>query len=143
MEILAGIGGVSTAIGLVAVIALAFKLVSALREQIAMRDLLDAERKQLSIARGELDTETAAHAATSDELRKEKDLRASAESERNQAHLKEREHVVEIIQKSNIADAAGLVSRILSAPLVSGLPPQVPAPKRSEDPRDGLLDPGL
>jgi hypothetical protein len=142
--VLAAIGGISGGVGLIAVIVLAFKLVAAAREQIAARDLLDQEREQHAKTRGELVMETAAHAVTRDELRKEKDLRASAESQRNGAYLEEREHVVTIVKTSNIADAAGLVSHLLSAPLANGLPPlpAAGAARSSSDP-DALIDPGL
>lgn len=143
IEALAAIGGIGTAGALIAVIVLAFKLVAAAREQIAARDLYDGEREQHRKTRGELDIETASHAVTRDELRKEKDLRASAESQRNAAYLEEREHVVEIVKTANIASASGLVARLLAAPLANGVPPQVPGARRSEDPRDGLIDPDL
>lgn len=132
-----GAGSTLTLIGLVAW--LVYRIVRSKDEQLAARELLDQEREELRRVRGELHTETAAHAVTRDELRKEKDLRATAESQRNEAHLKEREHVVTIIKSANIADAAHLVARILAAPL--GVPEAVPAASRSEDPRDGLLDP--
>lgn len=141
IEALAAIGAAGTVGLAVAVVVMAFKLVASSREQLAARDLLDQEREQHRKTRGELDTEAAAHAVTRDELRKEKDLRASAESQRNQAHIEERNHVVQIIQKSNIADAAHLVSRILAAPLSGVVSAQLPATKRSEDDRDGLVDP--
>lgn len=150
MEALAAIAGVSTGIGLIAVIVLAFKLSGAKDEQLAARDMLDQEREQHRKTRGELDVETAAHKATGDELRKEKALRADAEAQRNEAYRKEREDVVAIIEKSNVADAQRLVASLLARPLpgvVSGVLParELPAPvskgTRAEDPRDGLVDP--
>lgn len=141
IEALAAIGGIGTVGLAAAIVVMAFKLVAASREQLAVRDLLDEEREQHRKTRGELEVESAAHVVTRDELRKEKNLRASAESQRNQAHMEEREHVVRIIEKSNIADAAHLVARILAAPLTSGMPAQLPTANRSEDDRDGLVDP--
>lgn len=117
IEVLAAIssGSTLTLIGLVAW--LVYKLVRSKDEQLAARDMLDAERKELAKVRGELDVETAAHVATRDELRKEKYARADSEAQRNAAYLEERNNVVAIIEKSNLADAALLVGRILAAPL--------------------------
>jgi hypothetical protein len=117
MEALAAISSVGTVGALAAVIVLAFKLVASTKEQLAARDLLDAERKQLAIARAELATETAAHAVTSDELRKEKLLRTDVEAQRNQCVREDRENTIKLIEGSGIADAVSLGNRILSAPM--------------------------
>lgn len=110
-------GGLGTLGALVAIVIMSFRLDSARREQLAARDMLDKERERADAAEGDLKAESAAHAVTRDELRKEKYARAEAESQRNAAHMEERNNVVAIIEKSNLADAALLVSRILAAPL--------------------------
>lgn len=103
--------------------------------QLAARDLLDKTREELRTVRGELDAETAAHAVTRDLLKKEQDLRASVESQRNDAWRQAREDTVKIIEASGIADAVSLGNRILQAPL--------PGAKRSESGPDALIDPEL
>jgi hypothetical protein len=80
-------------------------------------DLLNAERDQHRVTHGELDLETAAHAVTRALLAKEKDLRASAESERNQCVREDRENTIKLIESSGVADALHLGNRILSQPL--------------------------
>ena len=114
MEWLLGIAGV----GQIAVITwLVYKLVRSKDDQILAIKRIDQLDEQLMHTQNDLNTETAAHAATSDELRKEKLLRASAEAERNEAWRQARDHIVEQINQSGIADAANLGNRILSAPL--------------------------
>lgn len=117
IEALAAIGAGSTLtlIGLVAF--LAYKLVRSKDEQLAARDLLDKEREEKNHAVNDLAVETAAHAETRRLLAAEKDLRAVAESQRNQAWKESREEAVRIIESSGVADAAHLGNRILSMPL--------------------------
>jgi hypothetical protein len=133
IEVLAGIAGATT-LALVPLVAwLTYKLVRSKDEQILAVKRIEQLDSSLSEVRGELNTETAAHAATSDELRKEKLLRASAEAQRNDAERRVRDHVVEFISKSGIADAAALGNRILSAPL--------PGARLSETPGNDLEKP--
>jgi hypothetical protein len=141
IQALAAIGA-GTTVTLIALTAwLTYRLVGAMREQLAARDMLDAEREQHRVTRGERDTETAAHAVTRDELRKEKDLRASAESERNQALQEGANHVVERIKTANIADANRLLAGLLADPLAGFVPQAVPEGGTAASDRDGLLNP--
>lgn len=110
-------------------------------EQLAARDLLDAEREQHRVTRGERDAETAAHAVTRDELRKEKDLRASAESERNQAYREGANHVVERIKTANIADANRFLAGLLADPLAGFVPREVPEGRSTAPGPDRLENP--
>ncbi len=116
-ELLAGLGIVGGIGAIAAIVTLALKLAGAKDDQIAAMDLLDKEREQHRVTRGELEVETAAHAATRDELRKEKQLRTDVEAQRNQCVREDRENTVKLIENSGIADAVHLGNRILSAPL--------------------------
>jgi hypothetical protein len=115
------------------------------RELIAARDMLDKEREETRKVRGELAVETAAHAVTSDELRKEKILRAGAEAQRNEAYRTARDHFVERIKKAKVADANHLIADLLSMPLpgvlVSGVPKAVPEGRATAPGPDSLIDP--
>lgn len=143
-EVLAGAGGAS-AVCLVVIVWLTYKLVRSKDEQLAARDMLDKERERADAAEGDLKAESAAHVVTRDELRKEKYARAEAEAQRNAAHMEERNNVVAIIEKSNLADAALLVSRILAAPLPgasdarSGVSEAVPEGRATAPGPDRLL----
>lgn len=108
-------------------------------EQLACRDLLDAERERNRVLENDLRLETSAHAVTRDELRKERDLRASAESQRNDAYREARDHVIERIKKAGVADAQRIISDLLSAPL--GVPQAVPEGRATAPGPDRLLDP--
>lgn len=141
IEVLAG-AGAALAVCLAPIVWLTYKLVGAKDEQLAARDLLDKEREEKRAIEGELATEAAAHAVTRDELAKEKNLRASTESERNDAYRKERENVVAIIEQANLADAAGIVARILAAPL-PGVVQAVPEGRATAPGPDRLIDPEL
>ena len=141
-EVLAGVGGAS-AVCLVVIVWLTYKLVRSKDEQLAARDMLDAERKELAKVRGELDVETAAHAVTQKRLSAEQELRASVEAQRNDAFRTARDHYAERLKNSGVADAIRIVDELLSGPLPGVVPDKVvPAgdPARSDD---DLLDPGL
>lgn len=136
-EVLAAIGAGGTVIGLVAVIVLAFRLVSASKEQLAARDLLDQEREQHRVTRGELATEAAGHATTTKRLEAEQKLREAVEVQRNEAARRARDFYVARLQKSGVADAIRLVDDLLNAEL-PGLvreEARVPAgdPNRTDD----------
>ena len=77
-----------------------------------------------------------------DQLRKEKDLRAVAESQRNQAFKEARDQIVERIKTSNVADAQHLIAGLLAAPL-PGLPQAVPQGRATAPGPDALVDPDL
>jgi hypothetical protein len=110
-------------------------------EQLAARDMLDSEREQHRVARGECNLETAAHAVTRDELRKEKNLRASAESQRNQAYQEGADHVVKRIKTANIADANRLLAGLLADPLAGFVPQAVPEGRSTAPGPDRLENP--
>lgn len=128
MEWLLGITGA----GSLAVTAwLIYKLVRSKDDQLVLMMTLDKEREEKRNLENDLNAETAAHAVTEDLRKKERDLRASAESQRNDAWKEARAHAVEVINASGIADAVSLGNRILSAPL--------PGTRLSETP-DGALE---
>lgn len=117
------------------------------RELIAAHDMLDKEREETRAVRNELALEIAAHAVTEDSLRKEKDLRASAESQRNDAYRMARDQIVERLKKAKVADANHLIADLLSMPLpgvlVSGVPQAVPQGRATAPGPDSLIDPDL
>lgn len=117
IEALAAIGSVGTVGLAVAVVVLAFKYVGAVKEQLAARDMLDKEREQKQVALGELATEAAAHAVTQKRLLAEQDLRASVESQRNDAYRRARDYYAARLKASGVADAIRIVDDLLSAPL--------------------------
>lgn len=115
MEWLLGISGV----GSLAIITwLVYKLVRSKDEIINAHDVIAAKDVQIVSA-------DSAREVAEARLKIEQDLRASAESQRNDAWKEAREHAVEIIRTSGIADAVTLGNRILSAPLpvLRGVPP--------------------
>jgi hypothetical protein len=144
IEALAAIGGIGTVGLAAAIVVMAFKLAAASREQLAVRDLLDEEREQHRKTRGELEVETAAHGVTKKQLKAEKQLRASVESERNHAYQQARNDVVERIKKSKVADAQHILADLLALPLPGFVPSgeTVPAgdPNRTDD---DLIKPDL
>lgn len=140
IEALAGIGAGTSAIGLIAVIVLAFKLVASAREQLAARDLLDKEREfaaALLVDRNglkvELDSERTKTKVLADRL-------AVAEAQRNEAQRRERDHVIERIKGADVSDANRIVADLLSAPLADSVPQAVPRSAQLTS-GDGLMDP--
>lgn len=117
IELLAAIGSLGTTGALVVITVLSFKLVSSKDAQIKIDDTLDKEREETRVVRGQLALEEAAHDATRKELAEEKDLRARAEAERNEAWRQAREDAVQRIEALDPAAAAALGNHILSAPL--------------------------
>lgn len=133
------LGGGSLLFG-AAFVAMAFLNRKDNRETLAARDLLDGEREELRKVRGELNVETAAHAETRRLLAKEKDLRAVAESQRNQAFQEARDYLVAKLKKSKIADVERFIADLLATPL-PGLPEAVPASRATTPGPDALIDP--
>lgn len=113
----------------------------AMRDMVAAMDMLDKEREQHRITNGELVLEVSAHAVTRDELRKEKDLRAIAESQRNQAYQEGVSHVVERIKKAKVADAQHVIAGLLAEPLPGFVPREVPEGRSTAPGPDRLENP--
>lgn len=112
------------------------------RELLAARDMLDQEREETRVVRGQLASEEAAHEVTEKLLKKEQALRATAEAERNDAYRRARDYYAERIRNSGVADAIHLVDSILALPLPGvvrdasdGVSEVVPAgdPNRTDD----------
>jgi hypothetical protein len=134
-EVLAILGDGAVAALAGALIWCVYKLVRSKDDQILAIKRIEQLDTQLEHTRGDLNVETAAHVATSEELRKEKLLRASAEAERNEAIRRDREQIVEHLNSVGIADAAAIGNRILSAPL--------PGTRLSDTPGNDLEKPDL
>jgi hypothetical protein len=135
MEVLAAIGGGGTVIGLVAVITLAFKYAGAIRGQLeilANYAKLDEEYDALEVDRNGLKVELD---GARESLRRERDLRAAVEAERNEAYRKARDYYAARIKASSVADAVRLVDELLSMPIPGGVSEDLPAgdPARTDD----------
>jgi hypothetical protein len=140
MQALAAIGGGGTLLFGIAFITLAFLNRRDARDLLNARDLLDSKDEELTKVRGELLLESATLVTTQDELRKEKNLRASAEAERNDAYRTARDQIVERLKKGNVADANHLITDLLSMPL-GGMPKAVPEGRATAPGPDALIDP--
>lgn len=99
-------------------------------------DLAHAEQKQRVQAQEELRLANLTIQAREAEMAIVKERLVTAEQQRNEATEAARDHFVRRLQDSKIADAAKLVADLLADPL-----PGVVLPKRSDDAKDGLLDP--
>jgi hypothetical protein len=66
-----------------------------------------------------------------------KELLAAAQAQRNQAEQRAHDNLVRRLQSSTGAEAAQIVADLVATPIGGSVPPR----KRSEDPKDGLLDP--
>jgi hypothetical protein len=131
IEALASISSVSTLALVGVVVWLVYKSFAAKDGELAASKAFEKERDEHRATRGELQVEEAAHTATRDLLKKEQDLRAEAEAQRNDAERRVRDEIVEHILASDIDGAVALGNRILSAPL--------PGVRLSETP-DGALE---
>lgn len=105
------------------------------REGMALRDLLDKEREETRVVRGQLAAEEAAREVTEKRLRAEQDLRAAVESQRNDAYRRARDYYAARIKAAGVADAVRLVDDLLSVPLPGVQEGTVPAgdPNRTDD----------
>lgn len=119
IEALAGISGVSTLALVGVVVWLVYKSLAAKDSEMTAVRALDKEREEHRSTRGELAVEEAAHTVTRDLLKKEQELRASVESQRNDAERRVRDQIVEQILASDIAGAVALGNRLLAQPLPS------------------------
>jgi hypothetical protein len=137
IDVLAAIGAGST-LTLIALVAwLTYRLVGAMREQLGARDLLDKEREELRHVRGDLDTETAAHAVDTKRLVIADNLRFVAEAQRNEALRRVTELLRQHMRTATDDEIRALTDEAFSSPL-SVVPSPVP---RSQDGDDALLDP--
>lgn len=84
------------------------------KEAKALSDMLIAVNKELEKTRSELHDETLSLAAMQEQLDETKSRLATAEAQRNQAYEAARDHIVERIKKSGIADASKLLSDLLA-----------------------------
>lgn len=151
IELLAIIGGGTTAAALGAIIWLAYKLArgkdshlsdlkTANKTITGARDHIERMDEQLDDLVKERDGLTVELAAKTEELRIEHELRLDVEKQRDEAQQKEREYVVQMLKSANVADANQFLAHLLATPLAGGVPKAVP---RSEEPTsgDGLIKP--
>lgn len=131
----AALGGGLTVLAFVAT--QAWWLHSANRDKDNCRDLLDGERKEHVETRESLRLAEMNAKALTGELALTKELLATAQAQRNEAMESARDHFVQRLQSSGASEAANLVADLLATPIAAGVPPR----KRSEDAKDGLLDP--
>jgi len=144
IEALAIIGGGTTLtlIGLVAYVT--YRMVGAFRDLNAARDLLDAARVQTEAtderadnAEQEVANLTARLVAGQEAFKTEHALRLDVEKQRDRAIHTARDHLVERLRKSNVADANHLLSDLLGMRIDA-----VPAEGRATAPGpDSLIDP--
>lgn len=132
-DLLAVISTVSAAVGLGVVAFLAIKLVGIYGQLGNARDALDAQKTLVVTVTAERDSDKTALDAERAKTAELRDRLATAESARNAAYQQARDHVVDQIKKSNLADAAKLVDDMLSRPLPGSVPPQ-PAPAAAPAP---------
>lgn len=117
IQVLAALGGGTTLVSLGLIAFLVYKLVASKDAQLTLDKELNEEKGKRRTVESSLDLETAAHTETRRELAEEKDLRAAAEAQRNQAWREAREDAVNRIALLDPAAAAAYGNRILSAPL--------------------------
>ena len=82
-----------------------------------IRDRLDEQMKLASQYESERDVEVAAHAVTKDELATEKNLRAIAEAQRNEAQRKARAYLAQNLAHASDKEITDAVGEIFSTPL--------------------------
>ena len=116
-EVLAGIGGVTTLSGIGAIIYLVYRLLKVFDQRDLLRDNVESKDFQIKTLEERLGSETSALAAARIQLENERDLRAAAEKQRNEAWMQGVTHAVNEISTSGIADAARLGSNIMQAAL--------------------------
>jgi predicted Holliday junction resolvase-like endonuclease len=91
-----------------------------------LRDRLEEQTKLSEEYRSGRDIEVAAHAVTTDELDKEKYLRAAAEAQRDEALRKSRAYLAQNLRNASEGELNAVVADLFSSPL-SVVRPQVPA----------------
>ena len=114
--------GVVALAAIVAVLLLAYWLKKLSDQLQNARDLVDAQRKATEDTERDRDSYKAQVDALTARNKDLLDRISVAESERNAAYARARDHVVEQIKSSNVADAAKLVNDLLARPLPGVLP---------------------
>jgi hypothetical protein len=112
------------------------------RDMHTLRDRLEKLDDEHEEMRRDRDGLVVELAASREETKRERDLKAVAESQRNQAFAEARTNLVERIKRTNVADAQLIIRDLLAAPLLGdsdGVPHVVPA--AGEAATDGLIDP--
>ena len=108
------------------------------RELLAARDMLDQEREETRVVRGQLALEEAAHGVTQAQLKTEQDLRSVAEARLNLAQRR----VTELL-KSHLERASDEEIRAATAAAFADFDGGVPLSETDPYKADGLLDPGF
>lgn len=139
-EILAIVGGLGTTGLAVAIVVLALKLVRAKDETIAAGDQRDKWQDEYRTLTGQLASAEAALDETNALVAKERDLRAVAESQRNDAVRAERAATVQMLKESDAVDANAVIAVLLARPI--GVLPEAKAVPDLSDPANRLLKPG-
>jgi biopolymer transport protein ExbB/TolQ len=122
IQVLAAVTGGTTVILVGLTAWLTYKLVSAQRETMAARDLLNGERQVSAEYRAARDIEVTAHAVTKGSLAKEKTLRVIAESQRNEAQRKARDLLRKHMRTATDDEIRETVADLFTTPL--GLVPR-------------------
>lgn len=97
-----------------------------------------SEQQQRAAAQEELRLANLTIQAREAELAIVKERLVTAEEQRNEAYASARDHFVEQLRASKIADTSRLIAQLLATDLRTGVLSQG---KRSDDPKDGLLNP--
>jgi hypothetical protein len=105
-----------------------------------LRDRLDEEMKLGAQYRSERDVEVQAHAVIADQLKTEKQLRAVAEAQRNEAMRRARAYLAQSLANASEGDIDAAIVDLFSSPL-GVVRPQVPAASRPAPGSDDLEKP--
>jgi hypothetical protein len=137
---------VALAIGLVAlsatltaaVITCGIWLHSANADRLNAADLIDGQRKLVAEYKHKYDAESVAHTVTTAQLAQEKQLRAVAEAQRNEAQRKCRAYLARSLKDATEDDINAALADLFAVSLAV-VPP--PGPRRSDSAADYLIDP--
>ena len=116
-DVAAVIAGTSTLGAIGVIVFLVVKLVGAFEEKDRLRDVLSTKDMLIEQAREERDGLKAQYDAASSSLKTERDLRAVAESQRNDALRQGVQHAVDYIKAAGTDDAVRLGNELLASPL--------------------------
>jgi hypothetical protein len=103
------------------------------------RDQLDAKDIVIATVTDERNRAVVAHRVADDQLSIERNLRAIAEAQRNEAQKRVRAELTKHLRTATDDDIRALTAELFASPL--GLLPKPEVPKRSESGPDALLDP--
>jgi hypothetical protein len=112
---------------------------SSQREIANARDQLDAKDIVIATVTDERNRAVVAHRVADDQLSIERNLRAIAEAQRNEAQKRVRAELTKHLRTATDDDIRALTAELFASPL--GLLPKPEVPKRSESGPDALLDP--